>query len=381
MNKGSILVVEDERIIALDIKQTLINLGYSVPAIASSGVQALEKIIQFSPDLVLMDIMLQGEIDGVKTAEKIRHSYQIPVVYLTSHTDEITLQRAKATEPFGYIVKPFDEKDLYTTVEIAMARGKAEAEIRKALIKEQELNELKSRFVSMVSHEFRTPMATILFSAGLLENYGNEWPENKKIRHLQRIQTAVQHMTEMLDYVLLIGQSEAGKLEFKPASMNLEKFCSDLIEEIQILGLKTHQFSFVCEGNFLDINMDERLLRHIFTNLLSNAIKYSPEGGKIEFKLTETLLVEHTTIDGLNTSKNAVFTIQDQGIGIPEEDIKHLFESFHRAANVGTIAGTGLGLAIVKKSVELHQGTIEIKTKLGVGTTFIVTLPTNTVKT
>ena len=381
MNKGSILVVEDERIIALDIKQTLINLGYSVPAIASSGVQALEKIIQFSPDLVLMDIMLQGEIDGVKTAEKIRHSYQIPVVYLTSHTDEITLQRAKATEPFGYIVKPFDEKDLYTTVEIAMARGKAEAEIRKALIKEQELNELKSRFVSMVSHEFRTPMATILFSAGLLENYGNEWPENKKIRHLQRIQTAVQHMTEMLDYVLLIGQSEAGKLEFKPASMNLEKFCSDLIEEIQILGLKTHQFSFVCEGNFLDINMDERLLRHIFTNLLSNAIKYSPEGGKIEFKLTENLLVEHTTIDGLNTSKNAVFTIQDQGIGIPEEDIKHLFESFHRAANVGTIAGTGLGLAIVKKSVELHQGTIEIKTKLGVGTTFIVTLPTNTVKT
>ncbi|HEY9808874.1 MAG TPA: ATP-binding protein [Halomicronema sp.] len=381
MNKGSILVVEDERIIALDIKQTLINLGYSVPAIASSGVQALEKIIQFSPDLVLMDIMLQGEIDGVKTAEKIRHSYQIPVVYLTSHTDEITLQRAKATEPFGYIVKPFDEKDLYTTVEIAMARGKAEAEIRKALIKEQELNELKSRFVSMVSHEFRTPMATILFSAGLLENYGNEWPENKKIRHLQRIQTAVQHMTEMLDYVLLIGQSEAGKLEFKPASMNLEKFCSDLIEEIQILGLKTHQFSFVCEGNFLDINMDERLLRHIFTNLLSNAIKYSPEGGKIEFKLTENLLVEHTTIDGLNTSRNAVFTIQDQGIGIPEEDIKHLFESFHRAANVGTIAGTGLGLAIVKKSVELHQGTIEIKTKLGVGTTFIVTLPTNTVKT
>jgi signal transduction histidine kinase len=380
MKKGSILVVEDERIIALDIKQTLINLGYSVPAIASSGVQALEKIIQFSPDLVLMDIMLQGEIDGVKTAEKIRHSYQIPVVYLTSHTDEITLQRAKATEPFGYIVKPFDEKDLYTTVEIAMARGKAEAEIRKALIKEQELNELKSRFVSMVSHEFRTPMATILFSAGLLESYGNEWPENKKVRHLQRIQTAVQHMTEMLDYVLLIGQSEAGKLEFKPAGMNLEKFCSDLIEEIQILGLKTHQISFICEGNFLETNMDERLLRHIFTNLLSNAIKYSPEGGNIEFKLTEKLLLEHT-LDGLKASKNAVFTIQDQGIGIPEEDIKHLFESFHRAANVGTIAGTGLGLAIVKKSVELHQGTIEIETKLGVGTTFIVTLPTNILKT
>ncbi|MCT7949569.1 ATP-binding protein [Ancylothrix sp. C2] len=380
MTKGTILVVEDERIIALDIKQSLVNLGYSVPAIVFSGLQALEKVIQCAPDLVLMDIMLQGEMDGVTTAERIRRVYQIPVVYLTSHTDEITLQRAKETEPFGYIVKPFEEKDLYTTVEIAMARGKAETEMRKALAKERELNELKSRFVSMVSHEFRTPMATILFSAGLLESYGSEWPDNKKIKHLQRIQTAVQHMTEMLDYVLFLGQSEAGKLEFQPAAMNLEKFCSDLSEEMQLLAGEKHQVSFICQGDFSSTIMDERLLRHIFTNLLSNAIKYSPQGGKVQFKLTEKI-ASFTRTGESQPAKNAVFRIEDQGIGIPEKDIKHLFESFHRAANVGTISGTGLGLAIVKKSVDLHQGTIEIETKLGVGTTFIVMLPTIPLKT
>ncbi len=379
MTKGSILVVEDERIIALDIKQSLMSLGYAVPAIASSGLQELEKVIQFSPDLVLMDIMLQGEMDGVKTAEKIRRVYQIPVVYLTSHTDEITLQRAKETEPFGYIVKPFDDKDLYTTLEIAMTRAKAETEMRKALAKERELNDLKSRFVSMVSHEFRTPMATILFSAGLLESYGDQWPENKKITHLQRIQTAVQQMTEMLDYVLFIGQSEAGKLDFRPSAMNLEKFCSELGEEIQVLAGNKHHLSFICHGDFSEVCMDEKLLRHIFTNLLSNAIKYSPQGGEITFELREKLAC-FTKNEGSPATRNAVFKIEDHGIGIPEKDIKHLFESFHRAANVGTISGTGLGLAIVKKSVDLHQGTIEIETEVGVGTTFIVSLPTNPIK-
>lgn len=376
MTKGSILVVEDERIIALDIKQSLVSLGYSVPALASSGLQALEKVIEFSPDLVLMDIMLQGEMDGVKTAEQIRSVYQIPVVYLTSHTDEITLQRAKETEPFGYIVKPFDDKDLYSTLEIAMARAKAETEMRKALAKERELNELKSRFVSMVSHEFRTPMATILFSAGLLESYGEQWPENKKVTHLQRIQTAVQQMTEMLDYVLFIGQSEAGKLEFRPRTINLEKFCRELGEEMQVLAGNKHQISFICDGDFSEVFMDEKLLRHILTNLLSNAIKYSPQGGDITFEIKKELAF----FEEENQKINAIFLIKDHGIGIPEKDIKHLFESFHRAANVGTISGTGLGLAIVKKSVDLHQGTIEIKTQLGVGTTFIVTLPTHPVE-
>src|SRR6478672_6818828 len=166
-----ILVVEDEKIIAFDIKRSLEESGYVVPAIASSGEQVLEKIPEVKPDLVLMDIILKGDLDGVKTAEIIRDRFDLPVVYLTAHADETTLKRAKISDPFGYILKPFEDRELITTIEIALSRHRAESAIRKALLQERELSELKSRFVAVVSHEFRNPLSTILFSTELLEKY------------------------------------------------------------------------------------------------------------------------------------------------------------------------------------------------------------------
>ncbi|HIK28734.1 MAG: ATP-binding protein [Oscillatoriaceae bacterium SKW80] len=364
MSKAKILIVEDETIIALDIKRTLINLGYAVPAVMTSAEKMLDKIGEIQPDIVLMDIMLKGSMDGVEAAERLRKLYQIPVVYLTAHTDSKTLQRAKETEPYGYIVKPFEEQDIYTTVEIALARSQAEAKIRKALEKEKELRELKNHFISIVSHEFRTPMSTILFSAGLLENYGNKLSEEKKVTHLQRIQTAVKQMTNLLDSVLTIGKAEANKLEFHPTAINLENFCSSLVEEMQLIAGEKYDISFSSQGDCTNALMDEYLLRHIFCNLLSNAVKYSPNGGKVKFQLTCE-----------PSQQVAVFRIQDEGIGIPPEDRKHLFEIFHRASNVGNISGTGLGLAIVKHSVELHKGKITFDSEVGKGTTFTVTLP------
>ncbi len=366
MSTIKILLVEDERIIALDIKSSLLKFGYAVPAIFSSGEKTLEKISDIQPDLVLMDIMLKGNIDGITTAAKIRDVYNIPVVYLTSHTDEETLERAKKTEPFGYIVKPFDEKDLYTTVEIALARAKAETEIRKSLEKEKEMNELKSRFVSMVSHEFRTPMATILFSSKLLENYSHKWTEEKKRIHLNRIQSAIQQMTNLLEDILTVGQAEAGKISFNPQPIDLYNFCLEIIEDIQITWADNkHQMNFIFPENFNECKaqMDEKLLRHIFTNLLSNAVKYSPEHGQINF------------IINYAENNQVIFQIQDYGIGIPAEDQKHLFETFHRATNVGNISGTGLGLAIVKRAVDLHGGHIAVESEMGVGTIFTISLP------
>ncbi len=364
MSPPKILIVEDETIIALDIKRTLSNLGYAVPAVISSAEKALDKIAEIQPDLVLMDIMLKGSMDGVEAADRLRKQHQIPVVYLTAHTDSKTLERAKETQPFGYIVKPFEERDVHTTVEMALARSQAEADIRRALEKEKELGELKSRFVSMVSHEFRTPMATILFSAGLLENYGNKWSEEKKVTHLHRIQAAVKQMTDLLDSVLTIGQVEANKLEFNPAAIDVEKFCSSLAEDAQLLAGEKHEISFSSQGNCTGALMDEKLLRHIFSNLLSNAVKYSPKGGTVKFELTCE-----------PSGQVAIFRVRDEGIGIPPQDRERLFETFHRAANVGNISGTGLGLAIVKRSVELHGGEISFDSEVGVGTTFTVTLP------
>ncbi|BAZ20021.1 multi-sensor signal transduction histidine kinase [Kalymmatonema gypsitolerans NIES-4073] len=243
-------------------------------------------------------------------------------------------------------------------------RKQLEEELKAALHKEKELNELKSRFVAMTSHEFRTPLSTILSSSELLEHYRHRWTEEKQVSHLHRIQTAVKHMTEMLNNVLVIGKAEAGKLDFIPVPFDLVKYCRYLVEELQLNVNNQHPINFIRQEDSMPCCMDEKLLEHILTNLLSNAIKYSPTGSTVRFYLTFK--------DGL-----AVFTIQDQGIGIPPEDLPHLFESFHRATNVGNIQGTGLGLAIVKKCVDTHNGEIAVKSEVGVGTIFTVTLPLN----
>lgn len=242
------------------------------------------------------------------------------------------------------------------------ARKQVEEETYKTLQKERELSDLKSRFVSMTSHEFRTPLTTIQSSAELLERYRDRFSPEKQLTHLHRIQIAVDRMTQMLNDILILGKAEAGKLEFNPAPVDLVQFCRTLVEDLQLAVKNQNALVFSCQCQCIPSNVDEKLLRQILTNLLSNAIKYSPSGSTIEFSLT-----------GLNNQ--AIFKIQDQGIGIPPEDQAHLFESFHRAKNVGTIEGTGLGLAIVKQCVDLHRGEIIVESEVGQGTTFTVILP------
>ncbi len=251
------------------------------------------------------------------------------------------------------------------TAELRVANDQlrqAHEEVSRALEKERELGELKTRFISMASHEFRTPLATILSSAELLERYSHKWTADKMVEHLHRIQTATQNMTVLLEDVLLVGKAEAGKLEFTPAAMNLDKFCRDMMEELQLgLGAK-HSLVLTVEGDGTAAYMDEKLLRHILSNLLSNAIKYSPPGSEVYLGLT-------------CQAGQASLVIRDQGIGIPPADRARLFEAFHRAGNVKNIPGTGLGLAIVKKSVDVHGGTIVVDSQVGVGTSFTISLP------
>jgi len=256
------------------------------------------------------------------------------------------------------------------TVRDITERKQAEEDIRKALEKEKELSELKSNFVTTASHEFRTPLATILSSAELLRKYNHKLGEDQKLTQLQQIQTTVTHMTQLLNDVLLIGKAEAGKLEYNPAPLDLVQFCHALVEGMQLSatysqdGASGHKISFCSQGQCTNASMDEKLLRHILTNLLSNAIKYSPQGGTVY-------------LDLVCQPGEAIFQVRDEGIGIPATEQTKLFDSFYRASNVGTISGTGLGLAIVKKSVDLHGGTITVESEAGAGTTFIVTIPFN----
>ena len=265
----------------------------------------------------------------------------------------------------GNAVDPKDlsKGSIWTNVDIT-DRKRAEEEILRALEKEKELSELKSRFVSMTSHEFRTPLATILSSAELLEQYGARLPAEEKQELYQSIRTGVDRMTRMLDNVLVIGRAEAQMLEFKPAQTDLAAFCGGLADEMRRLAGANQSLDYSYEGARGPVNVDERLLRHVLSNLISNAFKYSPQGGAVRFRVS----VDNGT---------AAFEVKDSGIGIPPEDHPRVFETFHRARNVGNISGTGLGLAIVKKSLDLHGGSIRFDSMPGRGTRFEVTIPLN----
>ncbi|MCF8167884.1 MAG: PAS domain S-box protein [Rhodoferax sp.] len=263
----------------------------------------------------------------------------------------------------GRCVRPLDPDSgvIWTFLDIT-ERKQAEQEIRDALERQKELNELRSRFVAMTSHEFRTPLATILSSAELLKYYGDRLPAQEKNEVIQSIESSVQRMTRMLDRVLLIGKVEAHMLEFKPTTIDLVALCVGVVAETRsqlpdsTCTVRTHIEDGISGGVY-----DEKLLGHILGNLISNAIKYSPNGGEVGFKV-------------YRQAEDLVFEVSDQGIGIPGDEIAHLFESFHRSSNVGNIQGTGLGLAIVKNSVDLHGGRIEVRSELGKGTCFTVRL-------
>jgi PAS domain S-box-containing protein len=241
-------------------------------------------------------------------------------------------------------------------------RKQAEFELTEALAKEKELNDLKSRFITMTSHEFRTPLSSILSSAELLEHYRHRWPDEKQQTHFNRIRISVQHMTQLLNDVLFIGKAEAGKLEFQPQPLNLVDFCQSLVEDFQTSIAAHHEIIYVSNCDSARTLADEKLLRQILTNLLSNAVKYSPKNSQIALRL----LLQPSCV---------IFQVEDRGFGIPLEEQSRLFESFHRATNVGNIQGTGLGLSIVKKCVELHDGDISVESEVGKGTTFSVSIP------
>jgi len=241
-------------------------------------------------------------------------------------------------------------------------RKRAEAELLAAVQREKELSEMKSKFVSTASHEFRTPLATMLSSAELLEHYAESLSPAEKVNLLQTIQGSAKRMSEMIDDVLTLGRAESGVLKLNLGPTNLRELCGRVVSEFRIAQGKQHIITLDDRFDRLEAHMDERLLRHILNNLLSNAVKYSPPGSEVTFSLARR-------------GEQAAIEIQDRGIGIPLEDQPRMFESFHRASNVENRSGTGLGLAIVKKAVELHGGEISLTSAVGSGTRFTVMIP------
>jgi len=241
-------------------------------------------------------------------------------------------------------------------------RKQAEIEMQKALGREKELSQLKGNFVSMVSHEFRTPLAVIQSSAELLHEFFQKMQPAERDEQLESILGNTRRMAEMMEEILVLSRLDAGKLDFRPSVLDLETFCRCVVDEVRSATNRRCTIEISTASRLPQAHADERLLAHILTNLLSNAVKYSEPGACVRFAVERN-------------GAEARFVIRDEGIGIPENDQQMLFTAFHRGANVGTRAGTGLGLLLVKRCVELHHGQVRIESQIGHGTTVTVRLP------
>ena len=250
---------------------------------------------------------------------------------------------------------------------------KTAAEIARSLAAEKQLNAFKSQFITSASHEFRTPLAIISSSTGILEDYYDRLETAKRQKHLQRIQHSVRHLEQILEDVLMIEQIEKGKLKFTPSQVDLEQVYRSIIKEVEqdiaqsliVVTLSTHPGTdgFPSQSSVASfIALDEQLVRQILINLLSNAVKYSSAENPVFLNICYQ-------------PQTLVFEIKDQGIGIPEEDLKQIFTPFYRGSNVGKIPGTGLGLTLVNQCVKLHGGTIAVNSRPGSGTCVAVCIP------
>ena len=241
-------------------------------------------------------------------------------------------------------------------------RKEAEAELLKSLAREKELSALKSNFVSMVSHEFRTPLGVIMSSSEILESYFDELPREQRVEQLESIKKNTRRMADLMEEVLLLSRVEAGRLSLEPQAIDLAVFCRRLVDEVLSATHRRCPIEVTLDATHGETYADERLLRHILNNLLTNAVKYSSEGVAVQFFMTRM-------------ATRVRFLVVDHGIGIPEQDQKWIFNAFQRGRNVGNIPGTGLGLVIVKRCVELHRGTIQIDSAVGRGTKVEVEVP------
>ena len=237
----------------------------------------------------------------------------------------------------------------------------SQKELSSSLDKERQLNEIKSRFVSMASHEFRTPLSTILSSATLISKYPETDEQSKREKHIGRIKESVKHLNELLEDFLSLGKLEEGKVSISTVQFSVPDFIDDIVDEVKAQLKKDQKIEYSCAGP-AEFTTDKRMLKNILLNLLSNGIKFSGEGKVISL---ETYQEQH----------QLKIIIKDQGIGIPEEDQQHLFTTFFRAANASNIQGTGLGLTIIKRYVNLLHGEISLQSVLEEGTTITVKLP------
>ncbi len=335
------------------------QICYANPAAATlTGYTQKELLVNFDVKQLIQSRKLRQvhKADGATLSE-----YQEMQIVMKNGTSRwLACTVGKLDGLLDFSGKPVE---LLTAIDITDYKY-AESEVRLALEQAKRVSELRQRFVSMLCHQFRTPLNVVSFSADLLRRNSHQWTEEKNHSYLDLIQAATKQIAQLLDEILLFAKAEAAKLRYEPRLLDLDQFCRDIVAQMQLVSNDPQSIKFVNKGNSITAKADPKLLQHILMNLLSNSLKYSPGGG--------TVILEISC-----QNQQVIFEVKDQGIGIPVVDRAQLFEPFYRGSNVDSIPGSGLGLSIVQTLVELHGGEIGVESEVGVGTQFTVVLPCN----
>ncbi|MBD2677170.1 MULTISPECIES: response regulator [Nostoc] len=383
-----ILIVEDEYILAMNLQEILESLGYTILDIADSAETAIDKASELLPNLVLMDIRLRGEIDGIQAAEQIWNRLQIPVLYITGHSDKSTVERAKLTNAFGYILKPVKEQQLYVAIQTALNRYQNEQ-----LTQLQRLNELKENFLATTSDEIRMPLWNIKMTISVLEkileredilNSELLSPFESVAGYLSILRQHCEQGLDLVNNLLSVQMIDADVHPLKLTSFQLQDWLPQVASHFRERARSQQQiFHLSIPPDLPAIVSDLAILTKIVSELLNNACKYSPPDEEIRLAVrliytTKSFINDDTEFQTITTSQVPFFeiTISNSGVLIPTKQQSRIFEPFYRIPDndFWKNGGPGLGLALVKKLLEYLQGTVEV-TSIHGWTRFTVLLP------
>jgi signal transduction histidine kinase len=363
MPKAKIMIVEDERIVAADLEDKLLTMGYNVCGKAYSGKEALSIAEKKQLDLVLMDIKLEGSMDGIEAASLIKKRYGIPVIYLTAFSDENILQRAKITEPFGYLLKPFQNRELRSTIDMALYKRRVDKELLQA----KKLESL-GILAGGIAHDFNNILSIILGNIELLRE--DIKPQKGISEFFSEIEKASLQARELIKQLIMFAK--VGSPVKKIGS--IEVLVKETINSIPLCS--NFKIEYFSHHNLWLVDFDEGQMKFALKNLIVNAVEAMSQGGLIDVR-TENFEIRSETMGqslSLSVGKYVKISVRDQGTGIPKEHIPMIFDPYFSTKDRGTQKGMGLGLSTTYSIIKRHDGHLTIESEVGVGTTFYLYL-------